>query len=63
MTLMFEARCRIPTAGFFCFQMVKTELIAHQISKRKGELFLRLAGDRIYISGQAVTISKGELCT
>lgn len=43
-------------------KLKKENLIAHQISKRKGELFLRLADDRIFISGHAVTILKGELC-
>jgi len=44
-------------------KLKKETLVAHQISKRKGELFLRLADDRIFMRGQAVTILKGELCT
>ncbi len=39
----------------------KEELIAKQISKRGGDLKCRLAGDRTYISGQAVTYLIGEI--
>lgn len=46
---------------YWAKKLNKTELVAHQISQRKGELFLCLANDRTYISGQAITIFKGEL--
>ncbi|MBT5832158.1 MAG: PhzF family phenazine biosynthesis protein, partial [Candidatus Latescibacteria bacterium] len=48
-------------APYWANKLGKNELVAHQISQRKGELFLRLANDRTYISGQAITIFKGEL--
>ena len=47
---------------YWAKKLGKNDLVAHQISKRKGILYLRLADDRIYIRGQAVTIFKGELC-
>jgi predicted PhzF superfamily epimerase YddE/YHI9 len=39
----------------------KRELFARQISKRGGELFCRDLGERVGISGRAVTFSRGEL--
>lgn len=39
----------------------KTALTARQISKRGGDLRLEIAGDRVYLSGQAVTVARGEL--
>ncbi len=39
----------------------KESLTAFQASPRGGELRLRLAGERVLLSGQAVTIMKGEL--
>ena len=37
----------------------KTKLVAYQASKRGGELNLEYQGDRIDISGQAITIING----
>ena len=39
----------------------RTELIARQLSARGGLLRLSLDGDRVRISGQAVTVVRGEL--
>jgi PhzF family phenazine biosynthesis protein len=39
----------------------KKSLHAYQLSRRKGELFCKLAGDRVLISGNAVTYFKGEI--
>lgn len=39
----------------------KNELHAYQISSRKGELWCRLKGDRVLMSGNAVTYLKGEI--
>ncbi len=39
----------------------KNELTAYQASERGGELTLRLAGDRVKISGKAITVLKAEL--
>jgi len=37
-------------------------LRARQVSKRDGKLRVRVDGDRVQISGQAVTVVKGTLC-
>lgn len=39
----------------------KSEFLAHQASARGGILKVRLAGDRVFLSGQAVTVLRGEL--
>jgi PhzF family phenazine biosynthesis protein len=39
----------------------REELTARQISLRGGDLRLRRVGDRIHVSGQAVTVVRGEL--
>jgi len=35
--------------------------VAYQASARGGELLLRVVGDRVRLSGQAVTVLRGEL--
>ena len=42
-------------------QFGKDKLFARQVSKRGGELFCELAGDRVRIGGNAVTYLKGEI--
>ena len=39
----------------------RTELVAYQASARGGTLYCRLAGDRVFLSGAAVTILRSEL--
>jgi predicted PhzF superfamily epimerase YddE/YHI9 len=39
----------------------KTELFARQVSKRGGELFCELAGERVLIGGKAVLYSRGQI--
>jgi predicted PhzF superfamily epimerase YddE/YHI9 len=39
----------------------KKRLIAHQVSRRGGELFCELAQDRVRISGNAVLYMKAEI--
>jgi PhzF family phenazine biosynthesis protein len=39
----------------------KRELVAHQLSARRGELHVALDGDRVRLSGHAVTVLRGEL--
>lgn len=39
----------------------KTELHAFQLSKRSGELFCEYKGDRVWISGHAITYLTGEI--
>jgi PhzF family phenazine biosynthesis protein len=46
---------------YWAKQLDKTELKARQISKRGGELFCKLNGDRVKISGHAVLFLRGEI--
>jgi PhzF family phenazine biosynthesis protein len=48
-------------APFWAERLDKKSLHAYQVSQRKGELFCELAGDRVLISGKAVTYLKGEI--
>jgi PhzF family phenazine biosynthesis protein len=42
-------------------QLNKTEFVAYQASARGGVVRVRVSGERVYLSGQAVTILRGEL--
>lgn len=46
---------------YWAEQLGKTKLFARQISKRGGELFCELAGDRVKIGGNAVLYLKGDI--
>jgi predicted PhzF superfamily epimerase YddE/YHI9 len=46
---------------FWSARLGKTEMRARQVSKRGGELRVRLDGGRVKIAGQAVTTLRGEL--
>ncbi len=46
---------------YWAEQLGKTELKARQISKRGGELFCKLSGDRVEISGHGALFLKGEI--
>lgn len=46
---------------FWAERLGKTELFARQVSKRGGELFCRLAGDRVRIGGKAVLYLRGRI--
>ncbi len=46
---------------FWANKLNKTQFHAFQISKRGGELFCQLAGDRVLISGKAKTYLTGEI--
>lgn len=48
-------------APFWSKRLNKNELIAYQASARGGIVRVRLSGERVYISGQAVTVLRGEL--
>jgi PhzF family phenazine biosynthesis protein len=39
----------------------KTELAAHQVSARGGRLTVRIVGDRVELTGRAVTVLEGRL--
>ncbi|MBN2697542.1 MAG: PhzF family phenazine biosynthesis protein [Bacteroidales bacterium] len=46
---------------YWARKLNKTELLAHQLSARGGTLHCRLAGDRVKISGRAVTYLEGSI--
>jgi PhzF family phenazine biosynthesis protein len=46
---------------FWSKKLNKAEMIAFQASARGGVVKVRLEGDRVYMSGQAVTVLRGEL--
>jgi PhzF family phenazine biosynthesis protein len=48
-------------APYWAPKLGRTEFVAHQLSVRGGVLRVRLAGDRVKLLGQAVTIFRGEL--
>lgn len=48
-------------APFWASRLGKNEFVAYQASKRGGLLRVRLAGDRVKMSGRAVTVLRGEL--
>jgi predicted PhzF superfamily epimerase YddE/YHI9 len=50
-------------APYWGAKLGKTELTARQLSRRGGELFCRLAGDRVEISGRARAYLRGEIET
>ncbi|MGI8409326.1 MAG: PhzF family phenazine biosynthesis protein, partial [Pyrinomonadaceae bacterium] len=69
---MFAPRIGIPedpvTGAIHCSlipywaeQLGKDKLFARQISKRGGELFCELSGDRVKIGGNATLFLKGEI--
>lgn len=46
---------------YWAEQLGKDKLFARQVSKRGGELFCELAGNRVRIGGNAVTYLRGEI--
>ncbi len=46
---------------FWGKRLGKTEMTAYQASARGGVVKVRLAGDRVFLSGQAVTVIRGEI--
>jgi PhzF family phenazine biosynthesis protein len=48
-------------APFWSKRLGKTEMIGFQASSRGGVVKVRVEGDRVYMSGQAVTVMRGEL--
>ena len=73
----FVSRCFGPAAGidedpvtgsshcclgpFWQERLGKDTFLAYQASARGGEVRVRVAGERVYLGGQAVTISTGQL--
>ena len=54
-----SAHCNL--IPYWAEKLGKTKLHAYQISSRKGELWCELKGDRVLMSGNAVTYLKGEI--
>lgn len=48
-------------APFWAGELNKLELTAQQVSKRKGNLWCKIEGDRVKITGKAVLYMKGEI--
>jgi PhzF family phenazine biosynthesis protein len=46
---------------FWSARVGKTQFLAHQASARGGDVRVRVAGDRVYLGGQAVTVLRGSL--
>ncbi|MBT8189338.1 MAG: PhzF family phenazine biosynthesis protein, partial [Bacteroidia bacterium] len=46
---------------YWSARLNKQELTAAQVSKRRGDLICRIKGDRVLLTGSAVTVFKGEL--
>jgi PhzF family phenazine biosynthesis protein len=44
-------------------KLKKSEMVGFQASERGGVVKVRLNGDRVYLSGQAVTVLRGDLLT
>jgi PhzF family phenazine biosynthesis protein len=54
-----SAHCTL--GPFWSRHLGKTDFLAYQASERGGTLRVRVAGDRVHLSGKAVTIFRGEL--
>jgi predicted PhzF superfamily epimerase YddE/YHI9 len=54
-----SAHCAL--APFWSERLDRTEMIGYQASPRGGVVRVRLAGDRVLLAGQAVTVLRGEL--
>jgi PhzF family phenazine biosynthesis protein len=54
-----SAHCAL--GPFWSERLGRTEMTAYQASLRGGVVRVRLAGDRVLLSGQAVTVLRGEL--
>ncbi len=54
-----SAHCTL--APYWAERLGRTELVAYQASARGGTLYCRLAGDRVFLAGSAVTILTSEL--
>ena len=54
-----SAHCAL--TPFWSERLQRTDMTAYQASPRGGVIRVRLAGDRVMIAGQAVTVLRGEL--
>jgi PhzF family phenazine biosynthesis protein len=56
-----SAHCAL--APYWAHKLGQTDLVAYQASPRGGAVLLRLLGDRVELSGEAVTVLRCELMT
>jgi predicted PhzF superfamily epimerase YddE/YHI9 len=56
-----SAHCAL--APYWSVQLGKTSMVGFQASARGGVVAVRVAGDRVILGGQAVTVLRGELVT
>ena len=54
-----SAHCSL--GPFWQGRLGKTEFVAYQASARGGVVKVRVAGDRVFLGGRAVTVMRGEL--
>ncbi len=54
-----SAHCSL--APYWRERLGKSDFLAYQASPRGGELRVRIDGERVYLTGQAVTVLRGEL--
>lgn len=54
-----SAHCTL--AGYWAERLGKSSMTARQASARGGSLGVRLEGDRVFLTGRAVTVIRGEL--
>jgi len=54
-----SAHCTLAT--FWQEQLSKAEMVGYQASARGGVVKVRVAGERVFLGGQAVTVLRGEL--
>jgi len=54
-----SAHCAL--APFWSAKLDRVELVGYQASARGGVVYCRIAGDRVLLSGHAVTVLRGEL--
>ena len=54
-----SAHCSL--VPYWAAKLGTSELVAYQASTRGGTLWCRLAGDRVFLAGHAVTVMRGEL--
>ncbi|HHJ20112.1 MAG TPA: oxidoreductase, partial [Gammaproteobacteria bacterium] len=53
-----SAHCTL--APFWFERLGKTEMLGYQASSRGGEVTVKLRRDRVLLSGEAVTVFRGE---
>jgi len=46
---------------FWATRLGKSDLVGHQVSARGGVVNVRVAGERVFLGGRAVTVLRGEL--